>query len=102
MINTGISFGWFTGISVWVPVFFLLLLLVLAVKTRELWGRVGMWLMIIGGAGNLWSRIRYGGVVDNLQFGSMLYNNLADYLIFFGLVIYGYTYFVRGRAHRRG
>lgn len=95
MLNQGIAFGLFPGIPVWFITVVLIALIVYAVKVRELWGRVGLILIISGGAMNLASRILYGGVVDNLVLVGMLYNNLADYLIFFGLFIYGYTYFVR-------
>lgn len=95
MLNRGISFGMFGGVSVWFLGIVICLLVVYAVKMRELWGRVGVGLIILGGIGNLVSRIIYGGVVDNLNFFGLFYNNVWDYLIFAGLLLYGYTYFVR-------
>lgn len=50
---------------------------------------------------NIYDRIRYGYVVDNWNLAGVLYNNLADYIIFAGLVIYGYSYFVRRRRSGR-
>lgn len=95
MINQGVAFGLFAEIPVWVIVLVWIGLAVYAVKMRELWGRIGIVAMLIGGALNIWSRARYGGVRDDLNLLGLVYNNGADYLIFFGLLLYGYTYFVR-------
>ncbi len=95
MLNNGIAFGWAQGIPNWVGILVLFLLLLCAVKTREIIGRVGMVLMIVGGFVNTYQRFSVGYVVDNLPMFGLGYNNLADYLIFFGLVLYGYSYFVR-------
>ena len=73
----------------------IILMIVFAVKTREIIGRVGIGLMIVGGLVNTYQRITVGYVVDNLPMFGLGYNNLADYLIFFGLFLYGYSYFVR-------
>lgn len=89
------------GLPFWVGVVVIVGVIAIAVKTRELWGRVGLGLIVLGGVSNLWSRFWYGGVVDNWVLGGMLYNNLADYLIVFGAFIYGYTYFVRRQRDRR-
>lgn len=77
------------------------ILLVIAVKTRELLGRVGLVVMALGGGLNLSERIGAGYVSDPFSFFGLGYNNMADYLIFFGLVIYGYSYFVRRRVNSR-
>ena len=95
MLNKGISFGLFAGMPIWVFVLVLILLVAYAVKMRELWGRVGVILIVIGGGMNTMSRLGYGGVVDYWKFFGLFYNNLADYLIFGGLCLYGYTYIVR-------
>jgi len=100
-LNQGISFGLLPGISVWIEVIFVVLLGVYAVmpahagKTRELWGRIGLLMMIVGGGLNVFSRVVHGGVLDYWNFLGLFYNNLADYLIFFGIVVYGCSYFVR-------
>lgn len=94
MLNRGISFGVWPGIPVWVIVLVLLGLLVYVVvpagagKMRELWGRVGLGLIILGGAGNLVSRLMYGGVIDNLNFFGLFYNNIWDWMIGVGVGIY--------------
>jgi lipoprotein signal peptidase len=95
MLNNGIAFGWVQGIPDWVGVPILCMLILCAVKTREIIGRVGIVLMISGGLVNTYQRFTVGYVVDNLPMFGLGYNNLADYLIFFGIVLYGYSYFVR-------
>lgn len=95
MLNKGVSFGFLSGVSVWILGIVWVGLLIHALKMRELWERIGMGMILIGGGGNILSRILYGGVVDNLSLFGLLYNNLWDYLIFFGLVIYGYSYYFR-------
>jgi signal peptidase II len=88
MLNQGISFGLLQGIPVWVVGLVWICLFIYAVKMRELWGRVGVGLMLLGGAGNMVSRVWYGGVVDNLNFFGLFYNNVWDYLIFIGVGVY--------------
>ena len=87
-LNRGISFGLLPGISVWIEIVLLWTLLILAVKTRELWGRIGIILMIVGGGLNVASRLLHGGVLDYWNFLGLFYNNLADYLIVSGVVVY--------------
>lgn len=91
MLNKGISFGLFPGVSGILVAFVLLGLVMYARKVKDVWGRVGVILIIIGGAGNLYSRLVYGGVVDNLNFFGLFYNNVWDYLITVGIVIYIYS-----------
>ena len=93
MINTGVSFGFLSGVSVWVVGLVWICLFVYAVKMRELWERVGVIFILVGGAGNIISRVVYGGVVDNLRFFGVLHNNVWDYLIFAGLVVYAIQVF---------
>ena len=94
-MNTGIALGVWPEIPIWVVIVAFGVLFVCALKTRELWGRVGVLLILIGGGINTYQRLIFGGVVDNYQMLGVGYNNFADYLIFFGLVVYGYSYFVR-------
>lgn len=101
MLNEGIAFGVWQGVPLLVVGVALVCVGVFALKTRELWERIGLGIMAIGGSWNFVQRLRYGYVIDPWSFGSLGYNNLADYLIFFGLVVYGYTYFVRRREYRR-
>lgn len=88
MLNNGISFGLFGNIPLWIVVVVWICLLVCAVKMRELWERVGVGMVLVGGAGNLASRVWYGGVVDNWSFFGLFYNNVWDWIIGVGVVIY--------------
>lgn len=95
MLNTGISFGLMPGLSLWVYGLVIVLLVIYAVKMRELWGRIGVGFIILGGSGNLASRIIYGGVVDNLSFFGLFYNNVWDWMIGVGVGIYGLQFFLK-------
>lgn len=88
IINQGITFGLIPGISPWIIFIVLICLFIYALKMRELWGRVGLILIIVGGGGNLISRLIYGGVRDNWVVFGLLHNNIWDYLIVGGLVIF--------------
>ncbi len=88
MRNFGSTFGVFPGLPVWVFAIVLAYLLIVAVKMRELWGRIGLFLIIIGGAGNFTSRVLFGAVVDNWNFFGLFYNNIWDYLIVVGVGVY--------------
>lgn len=101
MLNKGVAFGWFVGLPFWVGLLVIILLMVFAVKTRESVARVGLGLIIVGGIMNTYQRVTSGVVVDNLPMFGLGYNNFADYLIFFGVLVYGYTYFVRRRVSSR-
>jgi signal peptidase II len=87
MLNKGISFGMFPGISNFIIFFMIVALIAYAVKVRELIVRVGLMMMIGGGSANLYQRILYGGVRDNLNFFGLFYNNIFDYLIVGGVVL---------------
>jgi lipoprotein signal peptidase len=87
MLNKGISFGMFPGISNFIIFFVIVALIAYAVKVRELIVRVGLMMMIGGGSANLYQRIVNGGVRDNLNFFGLFYNNIFDYLIVGGVVL---------------
>ena len=87
MLNKGISFGFLPGISNILIGAVIVVLIVYALKVRELIVKIGLGLMIIGGMGNLYQRVTYGGVVDNLNFFGLFYNNVFDYLIVIGAII---------------
>lgn len=93
IINTGVAFGIWTEVPNWIVLGAFGVLIACALKTRELWERIGIMMIFLGGAVNTYQRLILGGVVDNWEIWGVGYNNLADYLIFFGLVVYGYTYF---------
>jgi len=77
----------FPGISNFIIFFVIVALIAYAVKVRELIVRVGLMMMIGGGSANLYQRILYDGVRDNLNFFGLFYNNIFDYLIVGGVVL---------------
>ncbi len=91
MLNKGISFGFLPGISNILIGAVIVVLIFYALKVRELIVKIGLGLMITGGMGNLYLRVMYGGVVDNLNFFGLFYNNVFDYLIVGGAVVYMYS-----------
>jgi len=86
--NSGIAYGLLPQIPVYLVVGVLIVLIFYAVKMRELIERIALLLLIVGGTGNVYMRIRYGSVIDNLNFFGLFYNNIWDYLIGVGVVIY--------------
>lgn len=97
MLNKGVSFGLFPDIPIqmvvflWGAMFLYVSYLFIAGKMRELLEGVGMGLVLIGGAGNIVNRIQYGGVKDNLVLFGVLHNNIWDYLIGLGVIIFLYS-----------
>ncbi len=87
MLNKGISFGFLPGISNILIGAVIVVLIVYALKVRELIAKLALGLMILGGTGNLYQRVMYGGVVDNLNSFGLFYNNVFDYLIVIGVII---------------
>jgi len=85
MFNRGVSFGLnVPGVEVVVLIVWLGLVYVFY-KERS-WALL---LIIIGGGWNLGERLLTGGVMDYWRIpGTFVYNNLADWLIFAGVVWY--------------
>ena len=88
MENKGLSFGWFEG--GWG-----MALLVWLVLWWVWWsgdfggGKVGIWMMLVGGAVNIGDRWRGGGVRDYWSWlNGVIYNNMADWLISGGLFVF--------------
>lgn len=83
--NEGFSFGWGKNLrSLPVLIWFFLFLFWLK---NVFYG--GLFLMILGGGINLGDRLIFGKVRDYWYFwGGRFYNNLADYLIVFGLFLF--------------
>jgi len=81
--NYGISFG----VRGWFFIFFNVIFVVLL--TRIWWKNnlAGINLVIVGGWINLIDRIFFGYVRDYWQFG-WVYNNLADWMIQIGVIIF--------------
>lgn len=84
VINQGFSFGVKMGTE-WL--FWLLLSIVFIWLYRQ-----KMWLILTGGVANAVSRIVWGGVVDYWNFFGLVTNNLADWMIGVGLVVYAIQY----------
>lgn len=85
MINRGISFGLEIPGLVMVVAVVWLVLLYFYIKEKSL----GLLLVIVGGGWNLAERLLTGGVKDYWKIpGTTVYNNLADWLIFVGMVWY--------------
>lgn len=83
-INNGASFGLNIPALELISFLFLILLLVVWWKEKKAWGVL---LIMLGGLLNLRERILFGGVRDYWQIPmTAIYNNLNDYLIFFGVV----------------
>lgn len=92
VINNGISFGMAQQ------------LLILPFISLCILGLIGYWwiqqpnlglaLVFAGGLSNIFDRFQWRGVVDWLVIpGTGLHNNLADYAIFGGVLIWAYTTF---------
>jgi len=88
VLNRGVSFG----LVVPVVLVYLAIGLVsyLIVKEERFGSKLALGLILMGGVMNLVSRLKYGGVYDNLVLAGMLRNNIADYLIVVGVVVYGW------------
>lgn len=84
VINKGISFGWLGSLPSWVMVGILVILLISLLTTAI--NSPGGCLIIIGGAVNLFDRIKFGGVRDYWKLGLGIYNNLNDWIIAIGVV----------------
>lgn len=80
VINTGISFGVLISSNI---IYFTLISILFIWLYKE-----QMWLILAGGLANLVSRFVWGGVVDYWNFYGLFSNNLADWMIGIGVVIY--------------
>ena len=89
--NSGVAFGLFQGYGLLVTLATLVLLVVLMRTTlRSSQGRLVplcMGLILGGAVGNLIDRVRFGGVVDFLDFRVWPVFNLADSCITIGAVL---------------
>lgn len=96
--NRGVSFGLFSDHPEWIPllliVFTGLVALILAVwlwRTPRLLTAYGLGLVIGGAVGNIVDRVRFGAVVDFLDFHVFGWHwpafNVADSVIFMGVAL---------------
>ncbi|MGQ9663119.1 MAG: signal peptidase II [Kiritimatiellia bacterium] len=106
--NTGAAWGMFAGFSSWL-VFLSVLMLVLILVFRKAFladtviHRIALGLMIAGIVGNLMDRIRFGYVVDFLDFYLGQHHfpafNVADSAICVGVGLYLYSRQARNASH---
>ncbi len=91
MINSGVAFGFFQGHGLWITLGTLAILALLFKTTlrpeRGRWAPVCLGLILGGAAGNLVDRLRFGGVVDFLDFRVWPVFNIADSCITVGAVL---------------
>ena len=92
MQNSGISGGWWPGVPIGVIAVVWLIGLWFWYRAKGVGARVGWGLVLGGGLLNLSERWRYGYVRDPWNLGGIVYNNLADYFIAVGLLIYLYSW----------
>ncbi len=94
--NTGVAFSFMSGMP-WlvnvlsVSLVIALTILLIADKGFSRAARFGMWLIVVGGLGNLYDRLAYGYVVDfiELLFMNFAIFNVADICVCCGAVIAG-------------
>jgi len=101
--NTGIAFGLFSNYQNVLMVLITLSLVFLAVlgsriPPSQVLGRIGLALILGGAVGNWMDRIRYGAVVDFLDFRIWPVFNLADSAITVGVCLY---FFIILRGYRK-
>ena len=96
--NTGVSFGIFRSggeVGRWVLTGLALVITCVLLfwlrRERRFWPRLAIWLIIAGALGNVFDRIRFGAVVDFLDFHLFGYHwpafNIADSVIVVGAVL---------------
>ena len=112
--NPGISFGVFQSggeIGRWLLVALALAISILLVFwlrwEQRFWPKIAIWLILAGAIGNVADRIRFGAVVDFLDFHAFGYHwpafNVADSVIVLGAAILIVdSLFVGSRALRQG
>ena len=96
--NTGVAFGLFRGNSdlfvvVGIAILFWIYRFLRKNRVTDRWVRVGLGLVAGGALGNLVDRIRFGHVVDFLDFRVWPVFNIADSCIFIGTVLFIITCF---------
>lgn len=89
-LNTGISFGYFEGFTVpLLTVFLLGIVLLLFYSFKSIWLQHQYISAVFFGSAisNVVDRVLFGGVRDWLLIPfTNIYNNIADYLIFFAII----------------
>lgn len=92
--NTGVAFSFLSGMPWLVSIITVALVvgitaLLIVDKGLSRWTRLGLWLIVAGGLGNLYDRFAYGYVVDfiELLFMNFAIFNVADICVCCGAVI---------------
>lgn len=90
-INSRFVFGlnipqWIIILLTVVILFLLILLIILFYKQKKYLYLWPLWFIIIGGMSNLADRVLYGGVIDFITIPHVSVFNLADLVIFCGLL----------------
>ena len=83
--NSGISFGWSCELLVVMAILALMVILFLSLRQ----GNFGLMIVGVGGLINFIDRMIFGYVRDYWNWG-WFYNNLADWIIVFGVVYSGW------------
>ncbi len=85
--NSGISFGVFQGIGGWLLLMVWIMVVVWYGKRRDRSGAI--FLIVMGGAGNLIARLFLGGIWDYIYLPFLpFWFNLSDVLISWGVISY--------------
>ncbi|MFP4567356.1 MAG: signal peptidase II [Candidatus Woesearchaeota archaeon] len=90
--NTGMSFGLFQGnnlIFIVITTIFIALIIYFRKEFKE--NKIALTLIIAGAIGNLIDRIIHGHVIDFIDFKTFPVFNVADSIIFIGVMIIIYT-----------
>jgi len=90
--NIGIAWGWGKGINWEILIGLLIVGLIIKFKFN-----IWMLLMVLGGLSNLLDRLIWGGVVDYINFFNMFDFNLADAMVFGGVIGLIYKQWVMDR-----
>ncbi len=91
-INTGSAFGLFAGFTNFLIVasligIFLILYLFYRQNNNTIWMRISIGMIVGGAIGNLFDRVKDGGVVDFISVGWWPAFNIADSAICIGMAI---------------
>lgn len=95
--NYGIIFGWIqselVGYVLLVFGFLLLIYIIIQQKKQGIINYLAIILIVAGALANLIDRLRFGYVVDYIHFFNLNVFNLADILIFLGIIFYMFDIF---------
>ena len=100
VLNSGVAFGFFKGHGLWITLGTLVILALLFRTTLKVdpgkWVPVCLGLILGGAMGNLIDRVRFGGVVDFLDFRIWPVFNLADSCITVGAILLAVSLWRKG------